>query len=1184
MICVRNDEPCLGGECADPCSFDACKADGNSTGLCTANDYSFTCGCKSGFNWNHGKCLLATTRYIACVGLPENAVWNTVFGISQSYDGNNWYPSEVGTFNKIASSTECRFVCATNYKWDADEEKCLPVSRMVQCSDKKPYSDWNSVSKISQTWDGEKWLPSSESVYNTEPSEDECRFICKEHYNWNDENKLCDPETQPATCIGLPANAHWWNEDASITQTWTNGGWAPAATGAHSTDAEDNKCLFTCDANYEWNDTSCVAKSQTVNCVATTDNSEWTGGFSSIKQTWNGSEWFPSEVGTYNTEANSSYCRFKCKANYNWNGTSCEPKTQIASCGTLPANAVWNTVSRITQTYNGSEYVPAVDLIYSTTASELECRYTCRENYEPENENDPKTACKAKTQDAICTGLAENAVWWNGVSTVSQTWNGSEWLPTTVGTYSADNNQVGCFFKCNENYNWNQTYRRCDPKTQKVSCGEHPANAQWNVYDEITQTWSENGWIPSTAGVYNDTPSPNECRFKCNENYTWNGSVCVADTKQEPCTGLPAFASWWNTTINKTWNGSAWEPNTVESRYSENAVENPGYCYFKCNENYEWSSSSNACVGKTQPAYCDNDTLPQNAVWWNDGTVTQTWNGYGWLPTTIGSYKSDGAAEDGCYFKCKDYHYKWNQTYRNCDCADGYFWDGSECVSPCETAANNCGEHSVCIPKSVSEFVCGCESGYVRKDEQCQERMAWSFEDDGEDTSSGIISVDNSAQPYHWGRSDVLGAKDGNYAMCSTNYHVSSSTAEMTITVNMPERGALSFYIKGHTGSDPFDTFRLYVDGTNVLESKYGWTEWTHQGVTLTEGQHTVKFSSYKNYQLDAEDDRYCIDLLEITTIPECDPYSTTPCYDTTSGLIWSERSLNSMNWSDADNYCNNSSDAGLSDWYLPTVNELRTLFLNCSSTVGIGGACPFQDPDNLPYNYSNCSCSSSDSIYHYKFGKITESLWSSSVISAHDSAIASQTRQDLNRVLLTVNPRSSSNSVRCIKSICDAGQIWTGMECIPENKCSSTSGTPCYDSTSGLIWSSKVVGLNWNDAFDHCSSYSEEGINDWRLPTISELRTLIQNCASTITGGACAVVDTDSASCLAYNDCISSDCRGCSYNSNGRYSKFGDTGLFWSSSIDEDDPDTYAWVVYYDYGEIESYQQGQSMNVRCVR
>ena len=108
---------------------------------------------------------------------------------------------------------------------------------------------------------------------------------------------------------------------------------------------------------------------------------------------------------------------------------TCEPRTQIVSCGTLPGNAAWNTVSQIKQTWNGSEYEPAVNLIYSETSSETECRYTCKTNYEFNN-----GACVAKKQTVACTGLPANAQW--HASTIEQTWNGTDWSPSASGSYS----------------------------------------------------------------------------------------------------------------------------------------------------------------------------------------------------------------------------------------------------------------------------------------------------------------------------------------------------------------------------------------------------------------------------------------------------------------------------------------------------------------------------------------------------------------------------------------------------------------------------------------------------------------------------------------------------------------------------------------------------------------------------
>ena len=717
IICVRNDEPCFGDECPNACGFNACKGMANSTGLCTANDYSFTCGCKSGFNWNHGKCLLDTTRYTACTGLPENAIWNTVFGISQTYDGDKWYPSEAGSFNKIASSTECRFICATNYKWDADEEKCLPVSRMTNCSEKKPYSDWNVVSKISQTWDGEKWQPSAESVYNTESSEEECRFICKEHYNWDSENNICDGETQPATCIGLPANAHWWNDPASITQKWTNGGWAPAATGRYNDAQADNECYFGCDENYEWNGTACAAKKQTANCEGLPDNAEWTGGYSTVQQTWNGLEWYPNTVGSYNTEANSSYCRFKCKANYNWNGSTCAAATQIANCTGLLANAQWNTVSSIKQTYVNGNWMPTTTATYQEEASDIECHFKCKEHYEwkdgeckagtkpanactglPANaqwvgnttveqtwngtEWTPSTEghhqsvsttgcvftcktnynwsngeCKAATQNGECTGLPANAQW-NGSNTIQQTWNGSTWLPELDGLYSESSVANQCRFKCRQNYTWNGT--SCEPRTQIVSCGTLPGNAAWNTVSQIKQTWngSTEKWEPAVNLVHNDTSSETECRYTCKTNYEFKNGACVAKKQTAACTGLPANAVWNSSTVVQEWNGTMWAPETIGTHTTGSATDK---CYFKCIDEgvkFDWDTTTSTCKGHTKSnVACDNNSLPANASWWN-ANINQTWSGSEWLPTTTGSF-SNSAVDNQCRFKCNS-HYSWN--------------------------------------------------------------------------------------------------------------------------------------------------------------------------------------------------------------------------------------------------------------------------------------------------------------------------------------------------------------------------------------------------------------------------------------------------------------------------------------------------------------------------------------------
>ena len=154
-----------------------------------------------------------------------------------------------------------------------------------------------------------------------------------------------------------------------------------------------------------------------------------------------------------------------------------------------------------------------------------------------------------------------------------------------------------------------------------------------------------------------------------------------------------------------------------------------------------------------------------------------------------------------------------------------------------------------------------------------------------------------------------------------------------------------------------------------------------------------------------------------------------------------------------------------------------------------------------------------------------------------------------------------------------------------------------------GNMWSARSLNdLEWEDAVSYCKNLTELGYNDWRLPTVNELRTLIQNCSYTETGGSCEITDE----CLAeemenwdeYADAYSdyylpdtihcaSPC-GCKYSydmsSNVVFSKIEDDkdDRLWSSILSWD-PEQ-AWLLsFYDASlficDIDSFA-----GVRCVR
>lgn len=134
----------------------------------------------------------------------------------------------------------------------------------------------------------------------------------------------------------------------------------------------------------------------------------------------------------------------------------------------------------------------------------------------------------------------------------------------------------------------------------------------------------------------------------------------------------------------------------------------------------------------------------------------------------------------------------------------------------------------------------------------------------------------------------------------------------------------------------------------------------------------------------------------------------------------------------------------------------------------------------------------------------------------------------------------------------------------------------------NGLMWSSKYDEKDFYDAKDYCESVVTCGENGWRMPTISELRTLIKNCAKTETGGSCKVTDNCVSSQCDSDNCYLPRCGSSSH------SIFGDTNSLWSSSYKlEDDvatTATLAWKINFTDASINAANTGTTYSFRCVR
>jgi hypothetical protein len=244
--------------------------------------------------------------------------------------------------------------------------------------------------------------------------------------------------------------------------------------------------------------------------------------------------------------------------------------------------------------------------------------------------------------------------------------------------------------------------------------------------------------------------------------------------------------------------------------------------------------------------------------------------------------------------------------------------------------------------------------------------------------------------------------------------------------------------------------------------------------------------------------------------------------------------------WEEADAYCKSSNRR------LPTISEARTLIKNCDKTAPYG-ICKVSD-NCLEYtsscwNEGDCRCEieGEEGEPPSTFG-----VWTSS-LKAGDSDYA-WVVDYTNRGVVDVLNKNEKIQVTCITD--------ESSNNFPRNH-------------SGLKWSfssrnfyNGIVGeprLTYDEANSYCSNIGG------RLPTISELRSLVTSCPDVQAGGSCGVVD----SCLEFScmdDCY--DCCNCKYSEGLDYFVFDEIVMFWtrfwSSSILSDGSNQH-WGLIFD-------------------
>ena len=122
---------------------------------------------------------------------------------------------------------------------------------------------------------------------------------------------------------------------------------------------------------------------------------------------------------------------------------------------------------------------------------------------------------------------------------------------------------------------------------------------------------------------------------------------------------------------------------------------------------------------------------------------------------------------------------------------------------------------------------------------------------------------------------------------------------------------------------------------------------------------------------------------------------------------------------------------------------------------------------------------------------------------------------------------------------------------------------------------------LDQANAQSACENLDVEGHQDWRLPSIAELRSAIRNCPISQAGGDCGVGD----GCLSSTDCHNEDCAGCVVPGDTCYwdHPMGPCGIYWSSSPADVQSEKH-WTVDFVGAQISARDDATPYSLRCVR